>query len=90
MPSIRFTCAFRKDYDRNEGNHEAVLRLEEVISALETGQTLPTSFRDHKLVGNLTRCRECHLRPDVILLYEITLDTIIFHRLGSHAELFKH
>jgi len=89
MPAIRFTRSFRKDYDRHEGNRQAVQRLEEVIRVLETGQPLPLSFRDHKLVGNLTRCRECHIRPDLILLYEILPDGVVFHRLASHAEIFK-
>jgi len=89
MASFKYTSAFKKDFKRIENNSVALTRLEEALHALEKEEPLPFSFRDHKLVGRLARCRECHLRPDVLLLYEIVGDTVVLHRLGNHSELLK-
>jgi len=89
MASFKYTSAFKRDFKRLESNGVVMARLEEAMRALERDELLPPSFRDHKLVGKLTRCRECHLRPDVLLLYEIAGKTIILHRLGNHSDLFK-
>ena len=49
---------------------------------------LPQRFRDHALVGQWRNCRDCHIRPDLILIYrkpdDESLDLI---RLGSHSDL---
>ena len=55
------------------------------------GKTLDEKYRDHDLSDNFKGCRECHVEPDWLLIYEIDNDVLILvlNRVGSHSELFK-
>lgn len=60
----------------------AVLRL------LIANKPLPPKYRDHPLTGDWSDHRDCHLKPDLILIYRLPdLDTVQLVRLGSHSEL---
>ena len=64
--------------------------LAPVLEALAADRPLPPERRDHRLVGPWSGYRECHLRPDLLLVYAkpdpSTLDLV---RLGTHSELFE-
>ena len=51
---------------------------------------LTIKYRDHNLSGNYAGCRECHITPDWLLIYEIQNDELILclTRTGSHSDLF--
>ena len=49
---------------------------------------MPEKYRDHALTGNWQDYRDCHIKPDQVLIYRIYGDTIELHRMGTHAELF--
>jgi mRNA interferase YafQ len=50
--------------------------------------TLPVTMRDHALIGNWKDCRDCHIKPDLVLIYrKPDADTLELIRLGSHSEL---
>lgn len=93
MRSIRHSTAFRRDYRRIKagplGNRLDGL-LAPVLEALAADRPLPPERRDHRLVGPWSGYRECHLRPDLLLIYAKpdagTLDLV---RLGSHSALFS-
>lgn len=59
----------------------------EVLNCLLNGLTLPEKYRDHPLKGNLKGFRDCHIKPDLVLLYTISDDCIHLIRIGSHSEL---
>lgn len=61
-----------------------------VISELKAGRNLIQKYKDHSLKGSLLGVRECHIRNDILLMYEIDGDNLIIHivDIGSHAELF--
>ncbi len=60
-----------------------------VVSALAADRPLPPSNRDHALSGEWKDFRDCHLRPDLMLIYrKPDRDTLQLVRLGSHSELF--
>ncbi len=64
--------------------------LETVLELLLTDQNLPDGFRDHSLSGDWDGYRECHLKPDLLLIYKKPDNTTLqLARLGSHSELFK-
>ena len=65
--------------------------LDEVIEKLRLGQTLEEKYRDHELKGNFVGFRECHIKPDWLLIYLIEDDilTLTLTDTGSHADLFK-
>ena len=66
-------------------------KLFEVIEKLANGEHLDQKYRDHDLTGNYKGCRECHIEPDWLLVYEIMDDILVLmlYRVGSHSELFK-
>jgi mRNA interferase YafQ len=50
---------------------------------------LPPDYHDHHLEGEWKDCRECHIRPDFLLIYRKTgSDVLELSRLGSHSELY--
>ena len=73
-------CKFRKNFD--EG------LFYQVVSVLARGQKLNIKYRDHFLTGEMQNFRECHLKPDLLLVYEIKDRKIKLLRMGTHSELF--
>lgn len=76
MRTIERSSAFKRDYKREaKGKHRAVLddMLKPVFMALATDQPLETRHRDHDLSGNWAGYRECHIKPDLLLIYRQTL-----------------
>ena len=90
MLTIKYQSAFKKDYNRIVKRGYDIRLLEEVISILANQEPLPEKFRDHSLLGKYTGCRECHITPDWLLIYEIDGDELILYltRTGSHSDLF--
>ena len=60
-----------------------------VIETLTAGFPLSAKYSDHPLKGRWSGFRECHVRPDLLMIYQIKADRLILVRLGSHAELFE-
>ena len=92
MRTIEQASAFKRDYKRElKGRHRASLcdDLSQVLLALATDQVLDLKYRDHDLIGNWAGYRECHIKPDLLLIYRLAgSDLLRLARLGSHSELF--
>jgi mRNA interferase YafQ len=90
MLTIKYQSAFKKDYKRIVKRGYDVRRLERVIDILASGNELPEEYKDHDLIGNYSGCRECHIAPDWLLVYEInnTELLLILTRTGTHSDLF--
>jgi mRNA interferase YafQ len=91
--TIERATAFRRDYRRvSKGRRPATLDedLIAIIAALPTDAFLDPRMRDHALSGDWRGYRECHVKPDLLLIYRKTDDNRLrLARLGSHSELFK-
>jgi mRNA interferase YafQ len=91
MRTIEPTGRFRKDYKReSKGQHQATLGadLSAVLSALQEDRPLAVGYRDHALSGEWKGCRDCHIKPDLVLIYRLPdPDTLQLVRIGSHSEL---
>jgi len=91
MREVRYTGRFKRDYRREKsGQHGKRLDalLMEVVNLLAADQPLPRRNVDHPLSGEWNDFRDCHLRPDLILIYRKTDDDgLELVRLGSHSEL---
>lgn len=89
MREIVSTAAFRKDFKRlaRSSQHDLEL-LKQAITILAEGTTPPEKYRDHPLGSNWLGYRECHIRPDWLLIYKLTADDLTLVRTGSHSELF--
>ena len=90
MYSIRPTTRFQKDLKRIEKRGYNISLLTEVIKKLAKGEQLPEKNKDHNLFGEYAGCRECHITPDWLLIYEIADDELILYltRTGTHSDLF--
>jgi len=92
MRRIERTNAFRRDYKREmRGHHRRDLEglLTSAISLLAEDKPLPEKNRDHVLAGEWDDFRECHLKPDLLLIYRKEEgEALQLVRLGSHSELF--
>lgn len=88
---VKFTSQFKKDLELAKKQGKDTEKLFEVVRRLANGETLEERYRDHDLTGNYKGCRECHIEPDWLLVYEILDDVIVLllYRLGSHSDLFK-
>ena len=64
--------------------------LSAVISVLANGEPLDQKYRDHPLIGDYNSFRECHIRPDWLLVYKIDNGELLLFlaRTGSHSDLF--
>lgn len=91
MRKIDPTGQFRRDYKREaKGQHRATLDadLVPVLEALARDQPLEPRHRDHALTGEWKDHRDCHIKPDLVLIYRKPDDaTLQLVRLGSHSEL---
>jgi mRNA interferase YafQ len=88
MRQILHTSQFKRDYKKRFRERGLDELLSGVIDSLASGGSLPAKLRDHPLKGGYAGCRECHLKPDLLLIYVQTQDELRLIRLGSHSELF--
>jgi mRNA interferase YafQ len=90
--TIERSSEFRRDYKREaKGKYRASIagNLSAVLQALATDVPLAARHRDHVLVGGWNGYRECHIKPDLLLIYrKVGPDALQLARLGSHSELF--
>ena len=91
MRTIERSAAFKRDYTREmKGQYRVILEKElvKVLTALMHDQPLADKYRDHTLVGEWMGYRECHIKPDLLLIYKKSDAKILkLARLGSHSEL---
>ena len=89
---IIYEGQFRRDYKLALKRGLNPKLLEEVVSILADGGTLPDKYKDHKLVSsrNYKNVRECHIGADWLLIYQILNDALILRliRTGTHSDLF--
>lgn len=92
MPyELSYTSKFRKSLKKIvlSGKFKIEL-LETVLNILKERSRLPEKYKDHELNGKLKGLRECHIKGDLLLIYEVDKDErlIILHEIGSHSYLF--
>lgn len=87
---VKFTNQFKKDLKLAKKQGKAIERLYAVIEKLADDEPLEQKYRDHDLNGNYKGCRECHVEPDWLLVYEVMDDVLVLmlYRVGSHSTLF--
>lgn len=87
MYTVKPTTKFQKDLKRVQKRGYNIDLLTEVIKKLAYGEPLPAANKDHALSGNYAGCRECHVTPDWLLVYEIVQTDVILYltRTGSHS-----
>lgn len=90
MYKIKPTSKFQKDLKKISKRGYDLSLLKIVINILARGEELPEKYKDHSLKGNFVNCRECHITPDWLLIYEKTEDKLYLYltRTGTHSDLY--
>lgn len=98
MRTIKQTTQFKRDLKREaKGQHRQSLNADflPLVEALAAGVPLDAKYRDHAMTGDWKHYRDCHVRPDLVLIYRLidgdgteeNPDLLVLARLGSHSEL---
>jgi len=92
MRTTEYATQFKRDYKRElKGQHGKDLAesLKPVLLALVNNQVLDAIYKDHGLTGNWKGYRDCHIKNDLVLIYNVEEKGVLkLVRLGSHSELF--
>ncbi len=90
MYSVKPTTKFQRDLKRIQKRGYDMSLITKVIKKLAAGEPLPERNKDHPLSGDYAGCRECHVTPDWLLIYEIMDETLMLYltRTGTHSDLF--
>lgn len=85
------TSRFKKAYKRVrdlKGFKRKV--FEEVVTTLAEGRKLGPKYKDHQLSGKLKNFRECHVAPDILLIYQTDEEilVLVLVTIGNHSQLF--
>lgn len=93
MNKISRASQFKKDWKRVKTSitEEQENELKKVLQNLKSGKGLPKKYQDHHLQGNWNNYRDCHISPDLILIYQIRekVPDVLLARIGSHSDLFN-
>ena len=91
--TVYFTNSFKKQYKKMKKQGKDLNKLFYVVDKLLNKEELESKYRDHSLIDNkyYKNCRECHIEPDWLLVYQYKDDELILILVetGSHSDLFK-
>lgn len=87
---VKYTSAYKKSYKLMQKRGYDLSILDEVVDMLRQGRQLDKKYRDHGLSGSFAGFRECHIKPDWLLIYLIENDilTLTLVDTGTHSDLF--
>ena len=89
MFSLEYSSQFKKDFKKiTKMPIPDIIEIGSVISTLQKGLTLDAKYVDHSLTGNWNEFRDCHVKPDLVLIYRIDKNVLQLARIGSHSDLF--
>lgn len=87
---VKFTSQFKRDLKLAKKQGRDIDKLFDVINTIAEGGKLDDKYRDHNLNGDYAECRECHVEPDWLLVYEVMDKVLVLmlYRVATHSELF--
>lgn len=90
MLEVVLSNRFKKDLRLAAKRGQDLSQLEAIVDQLAAQQPLPERNRDHDLTGDYIGFRECHIRPDWLLIYRVDGEQLLLFlfRTGSHSDLF--
>ncbi len=88
MLEIVITNQFKKDMRKALKQAKGIESFFTVVSMLINQTPLPARYREHRLVGDYADRLECHILPDLLLIYRVEEGELILERMGSHSDLF--
>ena len=87
---VKFTSQFKRDLKLAKKQGKDIDKLFDVINMIAEDEKLDEKYRDHNLSGDYAGCRECHVEPDWLLVYEVMDNVLVLmlYRVATHSELF--
>ncbi|EAL7595687.1 type II toxin-antitoxin system YafQ family toxin [Campylobacter jejuni] len=86
--SVTFSKRFKKDFKKINNNDKKILK--KIVNKLANDEVLEEKYKDHALKGNYIGFRECHIKPDLLLVYRKNNDILELYlaSLGNHNNIF--
>lgn len=89
MLTLEYSTQFKKDFKKiTKMPISDILEVGNIISQLQRCESLKSKNVDHPLSGNWLGFRDCHIKPDLVLIYRIANNTLQLARIGTHSEIF--
>ena len=89
MHSLEYSTQFKKDFRKlTKRSIPDIVEVGRVISMLQRDEPLDEKHVDHALIGNWQSFRDCHVMPDLVLIYRVNNGVLQLAKIGSHSELF--
>ncbi len=94
MYRVFYTKDFRKSFKKLQKSGEFSIgiqkKMELAVNTLASGKSLPKIYHDHKLKGNFAGQRECHIKGDLVFVYQIKKEVLVLVviNIGTHAQMF--
>ncbi|MDD9197612.1 type II toxin-antitoxin system YafQ family toxin [Aliivibrio sp. S3MY1] len=89
MYNLEYSTQFKKDFKKiTKMPISDIIEVGNIISKLQRNETLDPKNVDHSLTGNWSGFRDCHIKPDLVLIYRIFGEQLQLARIGSHSDLF--
>lgn len=89
MYLLEYSNQFKKDFKKITKMQVAdIIEVGGVITRLQRGESLDAKHVDHALTGNWVGFRDCHVKPDLVLIYRVHDGILQLARIGSHSEIF--
>ncbi|CAA0122968.1 mRNA interferase toxin YafQ [BD1-7 clade bacterium] len=90
MLELEYSSQFKKDFKKiAKLPIPDVVEAGHVIKQLQLEESLPEKYVDHALSGNWSNYRDCHVKPDLVLIYKVEDGCLKLARIGTHSELFR-
>ena len=90
MLKLEYSTQFKKDFKKiAKLPIPDIVEVGHVIKQLQLGETLPEKYVDHPLSGDWQNYRDCHVKPDLVLIYKADSNSLKLARIGTHSELFR-
>ena len=90
MLNLEYSTQFKRDFKKiAKLPIPDIVEIGHVIKQLQPGQVLPEKYVDHPLSGNWQGYRDCHIKPDLVLIYKLDQSSLKLARIGTHSEVFR-
>ena len=83
------TKTFKRSFKKLNLSDTDLQNFIDIVYKLSNDISLDKKYKDHQLRGELKEFRECHIKPDLLLIYRIKNNKLELIDIGSHSELFE-
>ena len=84
-----FKRDFKKAHKQGLVGENEIVEIEKIVQHLANNEPLDSKYQDHFLKHDYVGFRECHIKPDLVLIYTIVETSVHLTRIGRHQDLFK-